>query len=103
MAAELFATIYFDKDTEAVKSFDFESFNESVASNAMNIGIRYEMTEASVIPDFSDFKDLEFTTMKIEDKSGNEVPYFGTYTKIDDISVNYFSTDGVYTVSINLV
>lgn len=102
MAKELFATIYFDKNTEGAKSFGFDSFNESVASNTMNLSVRYEVADSEDIPDFSAMKGLTFSAMEISDKAGNNVPYFGAYTKIEDISVNYFSTDSIYTVNVML-
>lgn len=103
MAKELFATIYFDKDTTSAKNFGFDSFNESVASNTMTLSVRYEVADSEEIPDFSGLKSLTFSAMEITDKDDNTVPYFGSYSKIDDIMVNYFSADGIFTVNVTLI
>lgn len=96
------ATIYFDKGTENEKSFSFDSFNESVASNSLSLNTRYALDEGDSVPSFQEFKDLTFAAMQILDKDGTSVPYFGTYTRIDDISVNYYSPDAIYTVNVSL-
>lgn len=97
-----YATIYFDKGTEKEKRFTFDSFVESVASNSLNLSTRYVLEEESVIPSFQDFKDLTFTSMEILDAEDNSVPYFGNYSRVEDISVNYYSPDSIYTVNVAL-
>ena len=102
MAKELLATIYLNKDTDTAKSFGFDSFNESVVSNTMTLSVRYDVSDSSEIPDFSGLKNLEITAMEIADKAGNKIPYFGSYSKVDDVMVNYFSADDIFTVNITL-
>lgn len=97
-----YATVYFDKGTEKEKSFAFDSFTESVASNNLNLSTRYVLGEEDMIPSFQDFKDLTFAAMEILDSEDNTIPYFGSYTRVEDISVNYYSPDSIYTVNVSL-
>lgn len=96
------ATIYFDKGTDHTRSFEFDSFSESVGSNTMNLNVRYEISAKGDIPDFKEISGLTFETMVIQDKDGVEVPYFGTYSQVDDVNANYFDADNIYTVNVNL-
>ena len=103
MAKETYATIYFDKDMTTEKSFGFDSFNENLLSNVMSISIGYDTGEMTDIPDFSEFKNLEFTKVEILNKEGNKIPHFGIQTHIDEINVNYYAPDNVYSVNMSLV
>lgn len=96
------ATIYFDKGTDHARSFEFDSFSESVGSNTMNLNVRYEISAKGDIPNFKEISGLTFETMVIQDKDGVEVPYFGMYAKVDDVNANYFDADNIYTVNVNL-
>lgn len=96
------ATIYFDKGTEHAQSFEFDSFNESVGSNSMNLNVRYEISGKGEIPDFKKISGIAFDEMIIRDKDGHDVPYFGTYSQVSDVSVNYYDADNIYTVNVNL-
>lgn len=96
------ATIYFNKGAATEKSFLFDSFNESVGMNNLNLNVHYELNDGEEVADFAELNGLEFETMVMQDKSGNEIPYFGSYTKIGDISVNYFGADNIYTVNVTL-
>lgn len=96
------AKIYFDKNTDNAKSFEFDSFNESVASNSLGLTVRYAIESEEDIPDFKTISGLSFTTMTIEDKDGNAVPYFGTYSKVDDVMANYYEADNIYTVNVSV-
>lgn len=102
MAKETYATIYFDKDMTSEKSFGFDSFNENLLGNTMSISVRYGVDERSNIPDFSEFKDLEFSKIDIFDKENGKIPYFGSYTRIDDININYYGPDNAYNVNMSL-
>ena len=102
MSRELCSTIFFDKDKSTAQSFEFDSFNESAASNTMTISVRYDVSADSSIPDFKPFKDLTFSTMEITDKAGTNIPYFGSYTNVEDVNVNYFGGDNIYTVNVIL-
>lgn len=103
MAKETYATIYFDKDMTSEKSFGFDSFNENLLGNTMSISVRYGVDERNDIPDFSEFKGLEFSKIDILDKENSKIPYFGSYTRIDDININYYGPDNAYSVSMALV
>ena len=103
MAKETYATIYFDKGMTTEKSFGFDSFNENLLGNTMSISIRYSEDERSDIPDFSEFKNLAFSKIDIFDRENNKIPYFGSYTRIDDININYYGPDNVYSVNMSLV
>ena len=96
------ATIYFDNGTGHMQSFEFDSFSESVGSNSMNLNVRYEISAKGDIPDFKEISGLTFETVSIQDKDGNEVPYFGTYSKVEDVNANYYDADNIYTVNVNL-
>ena len=69
----------------------------------MSISIGYNTGEMTGIPDFSEFKNLEFTKVEIFNKEGNKIPYFGIYTHVDEINVNYYAPDNVYSVNMSLV
>lgn len=103
MAKETYATIYFDKDMTTEKSFGLDSFNENLLSNVMSISTGYNTGEMTDIPDFSEFKNLEFTKVEIFNKEGNKIPYFGIYTHVDEINVNYYAPDNAYSVNMSLV
>lgn len=97
------ATIYFDKSETGAKSFEFDSFSERVSDNTLNVSIRYELAAKNGVPDFKEFSNLEFTKMEIQDRNGNRVPYFGTYGRIDDITVNFYESDNIYNVSVTIM
>ena len=119
MAKETYATIYFDKDMTTEKSFGFDSFNENLLGNVLSISIGYDTGEMTDIPDFSEFKNsfsvllgsfhvsefknLAFSKIDIFDRENNKIPYFGSYTRIDDININYYGPDNVYSVNMSLV
>ena len=103
MAKETYATIYFDKDMTTEKSFEFDSFNENLLSNVMSISIGYDTGEMTDITDYTEIKNLEFTKVEIFNKEGNKIPYFGIYTHVDEINVNYYAPDNVYSVNMSLV
>ena len=96
-------TMTFDKGLETEKTLDIMYLYEHPLRSSLNGSLDKTIKTNNDFIDVSAFIDSpDFQTLEIVDENGMEIPLWGGYNYIQDITTNYSSDSKNYSLSITI-